>query len=394
MQYKTLDSLCKIASGGTPSRSKKEYWDGGDVPWIKIGNIKSKVVSNADEYITEAGLSNSSAKLFKKGTILYTIFATLGEVGILDFDACTNQAIAGVSIEKPEEITADYLYYYLKSKKAEVNKIGRGVAQNNINLSILRKFLIPMRTIEEQKTIVNSLNKIESIIEKQKQQLERLDNLIKARFVEMFGAPGANPKGWNEIKLGEVCSLQNGYAFKSSDYINKSSVLNCRMSNIRPDGGFDAEYHPKYLPDEYWDKCSGYRLFDGDVIIAMTDMASDPKILGVPTIVSTNGKKFLLNQRVGKLSFLHDDRMNRIYLMHSLGQKYIRKELAKSAAGSTQINVGKPAILNINIYDPPRSLQDQFATFVAQVDKSKFAVQKSLEKTQLLFDSLMQEYFG
>ena len=207
MQHKTLDSLCKVASGGTPSRSKKEYWDGGDIPWIKIGNIKSKVVSNADEYITEAGLNNSSTKLFKKGTILYTIFATLGEVGILDFDACTNQAIAGISIEKSEEITIDYLYYYLKSKKAEVNQIGRGVAQNNINLSILRKFSIPMREIEEQKTIVDSLNKVESIVEKQKRQLERLDELIKARFVEMFGMPGADPFGYGIKELGKCCEL-------------------------------------------------------------------------------------------------------------------------------------------------------------------------------------------
>ena len=228
MQYKTLDSLCKVASGGTPSRSKKEYWDGGDIPWIKIGNIKSKVVSNADEYITEAGLNNSSAKLFKKGTILYTIFATLGEVGILDFDACTNQAIAGISIEKPEEITTDYLYYYLKSKKAEVNQIGRGVAQNNINLSILRKFSIPLRDIEDQKTIVGSLNKVESIIEKQKQQLERLDELIKARFVEMFGGSKTYP-----IKpLSDIAEYWNGLTYKPTDVSNDGTIV-LRSSNIQ-----------------------------------------------------------------------------------------------------------------------------------------------------------------
>ena len=179
MQHKTLDSLCKVASGGTPSRSKKEYWDGGDIPWIKIGNIKSKVVSNADEYITEAGLNNSSTKLFKKGTILYTIFATLGEVGILDFDACTNQAIAGISIEKSEEITIDYLYYYLKSKKAEVNQIGRGVAQNNINLSILRKFSIPMREIEEQKTIVAIARLSKREMELQQAIIEKKQTIVQ-----------------------------------------------------------------------------------------------------------------------------------------------------------------------------------------------------------------------
>lgn len=94
-----LGDICDIVSGGTPSRSKQEYWQSGTIPWIKIGNIKGKYVSEADEYITEAGLNGSSAKMLIKGTILYTIFATLGEVGILDIDACTNQAIAGITIK-------------------------------------------------------------------------------------------------------------------------------------------------------------------------------------------------------------------------------------------------------------------------------------------------------
>ena len=149
-------------------------------------------------------------------------------------------------------------------------------------------------------------------------------------------------------------------------------MLNCRMSNIRPDGGFDAEYHPKYLPETFWEKYKEYRLIDGDVIIAMTDMASDPKILGVPTIVRTNGYKFLLNQRVGKLSFYDNSQINNVYLMFVLSQKNIRQQLVKSAGGSTQINVGKPAILGVEFFVPPIELQNQFSTFVEQVDKSKY----------------------
>ena len=305
---------------------------------------------------------------------------------------CMNTSTIRFKVLDDSKLNIRYFMYFLKSNafKKQLAKQITGSAQLNYGPSHLKQMTFPLIDIKSQNDLVKKLDYLIQIMDKKNESIRKYDDLIKARFVEMFGTSGANPKGWNEIKLGEVCSLQNGYAFKSSDYINKSSVLNCRMSNIRPDGGFDAEYHPKYLPDEYWDKCSGYRLFDGDVIIAMTDMASDPKILGVPTIVSTNGKKFLLNQRVGKLSFLHDDRMNRVYLMHSLGQKYIRKELAKSAAGSTQINVGKPAILNINIYDPPRSLQDQFATFVAQVDKSKFALQNNIKSLMNLWYNINQ----
>ena len=97
MDTKKLSDICLIQSGGTPSRSKQEYWNNGNIPWVKISDFDGKYLSKTTEYITEQGLQGSSAKLFKKGTILYTIFATLGEVCILDIDATTNQAIAGLT---------------------------------------------------------------------------------------------------------------------------------------------------------------------------------------------------------------------------------------------------------------------------------------------------------
>ena len=375
MQYKTLDSLCKVASGGTPSRSKKEYWDGGDIPWIKIGNIKSKVVSNADEYITEAGLNNSSAKLFKKGTILYTIFATLGEVGILDFDACTNQAIAGISIEKPEEITTDYLYYYLKSKKAEVNQIGRGVAQNNINLSILRKFSIPMRDIEDQKTIVDSLNKVESIIEKQKRQLERLDELIKARFVEMFGDSKTYP-----IKpLSDIAEYWNGLTYKPTDVSNGGTIV-LRSSNIQ---NMQLD-----LNDIVRVKCDiGDKKMVKKNDILMCSRNGSTKLVGKVALIPN------LREQMSFGAFMMIIRSEYYpYLMTYFQLPEFRSQIS---TGTTTINqITRYMLDKVKLPVPDKASIDKFATFVAQVDKSKFAVQKSLEKTQLLFDSLMQEYFG
>ena len=121
-----------------------------------------------------------------KGTILYTIFATLGEVGVLTIDACTNQAIAGITIKNKDIIYSDYLYYYLKSKKNYVKYIGRGVAQNNINMSILREFEVPIREKSEQQFIANVLDRVERIIKTRKEEIKDLDDLIKARFVAQF----------------------------------------------------------------------------------------------------------------------------------------------------------------------------------------------------------------
>ena len=369
MQYRTLESLCKIASGGTPSRSKKEYWDGGDVPWIKIGNIKSKVVSNADEYITEAGLNNSSAKLFKKGTILYTIFATLGEVGILDFDACTNQAIAGVSIEKPEEITADYLYYYLKSKKAEVNKIGRGVAQNNINLSILRKFLIPMRAIEEQKTIVNSLNKIESIIEKQKQQLEQLNNLIKARFVEMFGENDATSK----VLIGDAVELINGRAFKPTDWTPTGLPI-IRIQNLN-----DTKAPYNYFYGAY-DKKNYIK--SGELLFSWSGTPGT----SFGAFIWNRGPG-LLNQHIFRVLPKKDYDLN--FLRFALNAQ-LDEIISKAHGGVGLQHITKSELEKIAIPYPNRKLQAAFSAFVAQIDKSKFALQNSIISLMNLWYNINQ----
>lgn len=285
-----------------------------------------------------------------------------------------------------------YLYYFCK--RFDFERLNKAVTIPSLTKSDLLDIEMDLPVINEQERIVEKLYIIETVIEKRNTELEILDELIKARFIEMFGDTEHNSNDYIQLRLGDICDLQNGYAFKSGDYVDSSNVNNCRMSNIRPDGGFDADYSPKYLPDEFWKRYSAYRLYDGDVIIAMTDMASDPKILGVPTIVKSKGKKFLLNQRVGKLVFSDNEQFNRIFLMRFLSQNYIRKNLAKKAGGSTQINVGKPAILDIGILKPPIDSQNQFASFVQQVDKSKVAVQKSLDETQVLFDSLMQEYFG
>ena len=206
MEYVKLEEICTIVSGGTPSRSKPNYWNNGNIPWIKIKDMKSKYIDSAEEFITEEGLNNSSTKMLKRDTILYSIFATLGEVGILKIDACTNQAIAGLSLKEDSNILKEYLYYYLKSKKKDVNNLGRGVAQNNINLSLLRKFRIPVIPLHQQEKIIGVLDNVSNTINNYEREIYLLDELVKARFVEMFGDPVTNDMLWNTDVLKDICT--------------------------------------------------------------------------------------------------------------------------------------------------------------------------------------------
>ena len=383
MKYKTLGELCDVVSGGTPARSKPEYWNNGTIPWIKIGNIKSKYVNTADEFITQSGLDGSSAKMLSRGTILYTIFATLGEVGILDIDACTNQAIAGITIKNTEDLLTDYLYYYLKSKKDYVNGVGRGVAQNNINMTILRGFQVPLPTPMEQRYIVSILDNVNAVIESREEELEKLDELIKARFVEMFGNPMINEKGFPLKRFGDLFELNaGGTPSKSHPEYWEDGTISWIGSNMCQNT-FIFENDGNYITEEGF-RHSSARMFPIDTVL-------------VALVGATIGKTALLkfetttNQNVLGIRGVRESGYTPEFVFYYTQGLY-DKFLAIGDGGFAMASKG--FISNLQIPVVALSDQKEFTLFANQVDKSKSVVQKSLDETQVLFDSLMQEYFG
>lgn len=195
---------------------------------------------------------------------------------------------------------------------------------------------------------------------------------------------------WPIKKLGSIADLLNGYAFKSSDYIKQSNTLNFRMSNIRPDGTVDIDYNPKYLPDTYTEKYRPFLLKDGDIVIAMTDMANDPKILGVPTIIRTDGKNLLLNQRVGKFVDLNTDEIYIPFLRYYLSTKTVKNYYKSLGGGGLQINISKQNILSVIIPVPPIEKQKRIVAKLEEI-LSKIEEAKKLQKQTLLeLDQLQQ----
>ena len=337
------------------------------------------VMGYADDYLCDG----NTVIIGRKGTINSPIYASEPFWNVdTAFGLCPNE----------KKLFPKYLYYFCV--RFDFEELNTTVTIPSLTKTNLLNIQIPMPPLPTQQKIADVLDRASALIEKRKAQIAKLDLLVKSQFVTMFGDPVVNPMGWEIKELRDFCDLMNGYAFKSSDYVIKSNVMNCRMSNIRPDGSFDASYNPKYLPDNFVARHKEFILQDGDVIIAMTDMANAPKILGVPTIVATGGTTMLLNQRVGKLVFLDTSNINRVYLMHYLSQPFIRKELARQAGTGLQVNIGKPAILSSSVLLPPLPLQTHFADFVRAVDKSKAQMQRGLCELELLYKALMQRCFS
>lgn len=196
------------------------------------------------------------------------------------------------------------------------------------------------------------------------------------------------------VELKEVIDLFNGFAFKSDDYIEFSNVLNCRMSNIRPDGSFNILYNSRYLPDDYIEKYSNYLLNDGDLILAMTDLAGDPKILGVPTLVNTEGKHILLNQRVGKLILMRPDLIYLPWLRYNLSRKEVQKYYSKFSNGGLQINLGKSDLLSYKINIPSLAIQKAIAEKLDKADALRKKDQELLKQYDDLVQAIFIDMFG
>ena len=374
-----LGDIATIQSGGTPARSIAEYWEDGTIPWVKISDIKSKHLNQTEEMITEAGLANSSAKIFPKGTILYTIFATLGETSILDINAATNQAIAGISITD-SRVLPDYLYYYLLSQKIHVQKIGRGVAQNNINMKLLRDFDVPLPSKEAQLNIIEQLNRVTELLFLRKQQLTKLDELVKARFVEMFGDPKLNPYRFPCNSLSTyITFLTSGsrgwsqYFTDSGEYfITIKNVKNCKIT-IQ-----DVQYVAP--PDNAEAKRT--KVQKNDLLISIT---ADLGRTGVVTEEIANHGAYI-NQHLTCIR-LKDEQVNPLYVAYYMESDAGKEQFTAKNQSAVKAGLNFNAINSLKLMAPPLSLQNQFADFVAEVDKSKLLAELFAQNTCILAEN-------
>ena len=373
-----LGDVAKISSGGTPSRSNPEFWDNGTIPWVKIGDIEGKYINDTGEYITESGLKNSSAKLFPKGTLLYTIFATLGEVSILNIDAATNQAIAGIQFD--DSVDTDYAYYFLLSLKDVVKNTGRGVAQNNINQAILKNIHLPLPPLDKQRRIAAVLDKVTGLIAKRRQQLEMLDELVKARFVEMFGDPVSNPLNLPLLPLPQLGEFGRGVSKHRPR--NAPELLGGKYPLIQTGDVANSNLYIYTFEHTYSEL--GFKQSKmwkaGTLCITIAANIAKTTILAFDACFPDSVVGFVANEKT-----------NNVFIHYWFG--FFQQILEAQAPESAQKNINLKILSELKVIVPSIELQNQFADFANQTEKTKTTISHSLEKLETLKKALMQEYF-
>ena len=232
-----LGDLCHTTSGGTPSRSRPEFF-GGEIPWVKSGNLNDGLVYEIDESISAEGLASSSAKIFPAGTLLIAMYgATVGRLGILGREAATNQAVCGIQPNK--DIDRDFLFHCLLHKRKELIGKSVGGAQPNISQAIIRDTLVPLPPLDEQRRIVGLLDRAAEIRRRAHAARAKARAIIPALFLDTFGDPATNPKGWPVATVGDVLdSASYGTSQKASDAGGGLPVI--RMGNVTMNGQLDT----------------------------------------------------------------------------------------------------------------------------------------------------------
>ena len=391
MEYKKIIELTTVVTGGTPSTEKREYWDNGSIPWLQSGCCQNCEVNSAGKYITQEGYDNSSTRMMPADTVMIALTgATAGKVGYLNFAACGNQSITGIL--PGGAWNQRYLFYYLISQRHKILADCVGGAQAHISQGYVKNIKVPVLSLVEQEQVVEVLTQLNNIISMRRKEIGLLDTLVKSRFVELFGDPYVNPLKWKRLKIKDAVTIepQNGLYKPQSDYVADGTGTPI----LRIDGFYNGRVTDfgslKRL------KCSGmeqqrYLLLEDDIVI---NRVNSIEYLGKCAHIKGLLEDTVYESNMMRMHF-DPEHYNPVYICKLLCSQYIYDQIVNHAKKAVnQASINQKDVLDFNIYQPPLELQNQFADFVVSVDKSKSKIQKSLEETQLLFDSLMQKYFG
>ncbi len=383
MKKVKLGEVCEIRIGKTPNRSQTLYW-GGDYPWLSISDMKGKILCTTKEKITQEAVQKEKMQIVSKGTVVMSFKLSIGKVGILAENMYTNEAIANFVVKNNKMLFNEYLYYALQGINFD-SLTDRAVMGKTLNKAKLNNLSIVYNEPFMQQQIVLRLDGVNKLIESRKQQLSELSKLVKARFNEMFG----------DISKFDVERLNNsvkemfigpfGSSLKNDYFVSKEKAY-CMVYEQKHAIKKTMNLETRYVDEKKYKELKRFSIYGGDIIVSCRGTIGE--IFQVPN----NAPLGIMHPSIMKIR-LDNSKYNPIFFKFMLSD-YMDIEKIKSKGSGVKMAITASELGKIGFPLPPLSLQNEFADFVAQVDKSQLAIQKSLEELETLKKSLMQEYFG
>lgn len=362
-----------------------------DIPVYSVTNEKGFCTGYFSKEV--ASKDKSTYKIVPKGYFAYN--PSRINVGSVDWQKYEDKVIVSplyVVFGISEQLDQQYLLHYLKSDMmlAFIKEYAIGSVRDNLKLSDLGKLPINLRPIGKQRKIAAVLDKVSDLIAKRRQQLTKLDELVKSRFIEMFGDPITNEMGWDKVRLSTcIESIDNGKSLvcdASARQGNWPAVLKLSAATY---GFYRPEENKAMLDENQFVEEAAVRA--GDLLFTRKNT---PELVGMCAYVYDTPSRLMMPDLIFRLNTTN--RCNKVFLWKLINHNLFRDCIQVIATGSAKSmsNISKERLLNLEIILPPTELQEQFAAFVAQTDKLKLAIQKSLEKLETLKKALMQQYFG
>ena len=355
-KYK-LGDICEIVSGSTPKTSVENYWD-GDIKWITPAEINDNtyIINDSVRKITELGVKKTGLSPFPEGTIILSSRAPIGKVAIAGCEMYCNQGFKNLICS--DKIYNKYLYWFLKGNTAFLNSLGRGATFKEISKSIVSEIEINVPNIEHQKEAVGALEKVSGVISLRKQELSDLDDLIKARFVEMFGDITINDKNWKYEPLGELCTIVRGGSPRPIEQFLGGDVPWIKIGDATDGDSVYLRSTKEYIIQEGVKKSRLVK--EGSLIFANCGVS-----LGFARIITFDGcihDGWLAMEDI-------DERLDKVFLLQALNQ--MTEHFRAIAPAGTQPNLNTAIMKAYKQVIPPIELQREFISFAKQVDKSK-----------------------
>ncbi|EOX4360626.1 restriction endonuclease subunit S [Vibrio cholerae] len=377
-----LSKLVDIKGGGTPSKANSEYWN-GSIPWASVKDFKSTDLNGASDYITQEGIDNSATSLIPRGNLIVPTRMALGKVAINSVDIAINQDLKALIIKDESVVDTEYLFRCIQSKSEEIVRQGKGATVKGITVDVLKNLQIPVPPLETQKKIAAVLEKADQLRKDCKLLEQELNCLAQSVFIDMFGDPVTNPKGWDMKALSDLAIIVTGNTpSRAKPEYYGSYIEWIKSGNINTPSDY-LTIAEEYLSES--GKKVGRVVQSGSVL--MTCIAGSPDCIGNVAIAD---REVAFNQQINALVPI-EKKLNTdfLYILLKVAKKIIQSASTNSMKGM----ISKSKLESIQLPFPSYDEQCDFSAIYRKLQKVVKEQQEQVIETEFMFNSLMQKAF-
>ncbi|OYT80768.1 MAG: restriction endonuclease subunit S [Pseudomonas sp. PGPPP4] len=387
-----LGNIVDIKGGGTPSKSNPEFW-GGDIPWASVKDFKSSSLKETADYITKLGVEKSATNVIPAGNVIVPTRMALGKVAINEVDMAINQDLKALLVNDEKTLSKLYLMRFLESKAAFIDEQGKGATVKGITLDVIRNLEIPLPPLAEQKRIAAILDKADAIRRKRQQAIQLADDFLCAVFLDMFGDPVTNPKGWDVKPLSaSIRSISSGWSASGENRPCSDGEKGVLKISAVTSGVFKPEENKTVPLDQIPE---GKKLLfpkRGDLLFSR---ANTRELVAASCIVMTDVEDVFLPD---KLWLVETDQKKLLpeFLNYLLWQPRFKERLTSQATGTSgsMLNISKSKFEETDAFFPNMELQEKFKRIYWALQETLDASASSREAGDSLFESLSQKAFS